>query len=255
MKIGPELSAVISGGASGLGAAVVKKLSSMGVKVTILDKDVPRGLALAEKTGSYFVEVEISDHSSVVKGLESARSRFGFERLCVNCAGIAPAQRTVSNGESHDSALFEKVVSVNLNGTFNLSSLSAAGMINLPLLKKSDDRGIIINTTSIAANEGQIGQLAYSASKAGVSGMVLPMARDLADYRIRVVGIAPGIFSTPMVRNLPKEIQDKLGSAIPFPSRLGKPKEFAALVIQVIENSMLNGEVIRLDGAIRLSPR
>ena len=128
-------------------------------------------------------------------------------------------------------------------------------MINLPLLKKSDDRGIIINTTSIAANEGQIGQLAYSASKAGVSGMVLPMARDLADYRIRVVGIAPGIFSTPMVRNLPKEIQDKLGSAIPFPSRLGKPKEFAALVIQVIENSMLNGEVIRLDGAIRLSPR
>ena len=255
MKIGPGISAVISGGASGLGAAVVRKLSLMGVKVTILDKNSSRALELTQETGCHFVEVEISNHASVLQGLEGARSKFGYERICVNCAGIAPAEKTVSKGNAHDVTLFDKVVSVNLNGTFNLSSLSALGMTTLPLLKESNDRGIIINTASIAANEGQVGQLAYSASKAGVSGMVLPMARDLAEYGIRVMGIAPGIFLTPMVEGLPKDVQERLSASIPFPSRLGQPKEFAELVVQIIENSMLNGEVIRLDGAIRLTPR
>ena len=255
MKIGSGISAVISGGASGLGAAVVKKLSLMGVNVTIFDKNSSGALELTQETGCHFVEVEISNHVSVLQGLESARSKFGYERICVNCAGIAPAEKTVSKGNAHDVTLFDKVVSVNLNGTFNLSSLSALGMTTLPLLKESNDRGIIINTASIAANEGQVGQLAYSASKAGVSGMVLPMARDLAEYGIRVMGIAPGIFLTPMVEGLPKDVQERLSDSIPFPSRLGQPKEFAELVVQIIENSMLNGEVIRLDGAIRLAPR
>ncbi len=254
MRIGSGISAVISGGASGLGAAVVTRLSLMGVKVTFFDTNVELGNKLAQSTGSFFVEVEISNHGSVLQGLKSARSKFGCERICINCAGISKAEKTVSKGEAHRSSIFEKVVSVNLNGVFNLSTLSAEGMTNLPLLEESGDRGIIISTTSIAASEGQIGQLAYAASKAGVSGMVLPMARDLAEYGIRVMGIAPGIFSTPMVSGLSQKVQAKLNASIPFPSRLGEPKEFADLVVHIIENSMLNGEVIRLDGAVRLSP-
>lgn len=255
MKITYPLSAVVSGGASGLGAAVVKRLSELGVNVSILDLNEADGLELARKTRSHFVQVDIANYDSVSKALESAREKFGFERICVNCAGIAPAEKTISKQRVHDSQLFEKVISVNLTGTFNLSSQAALGMAALSTVNESGERGVIINTTSIASYEGQIGQLAYSASKAGVSGMVLPMARDLSHHGIRVMGIAPGIFSTPMVDGLSEEVQSKLGSSVPFPSRLGEPKEFADLVVQIIENTMLNGEVIRLDGAIRLAPR
>ena len=256
MKISARISAVVSGGASGLGAAVVKKLSNLGVNVSILDLDEDKGLHLAAKTNSYFVKTDIANYHSVSRALARAREKFGFERICVNCAGIAPAEKTISKKTgAHNNKLFERVISVNLNGTFNLGSQVALGMAALSSVNESGERGVIINTTSIAGYEGQIGQLAYSASKAGVLGMVLPMARDLADHGIRVMGIAPGIFSTPMVDGLPEDVQSKLGAAIPFPSRLGDPQEFAQLVVQIIENTMLNGEVIRLDGAIRLAPR
>lgn len=249
------MSAVISGGASGLGAAVVRKLASLGINVSIFDQNDVRGLELAYETGSHFVKVDVADYASVSKALASSRSKFGCERICVNCAGIAPVERTISKQKAHNNALFEKVISVNLIGTFNLGTQAALGMSQLDVVNDSGERGVIINTSSIASNEGQIGQLAYASSKAGVSGMILPMARDLANHGIRVVGVAPGIFSTPMVEGLSQEVQDKLGDSIPFPSRLGQPQEFADLIVQIIENTMLNGEVIRLDGAIRLAPR
>lgn len=255
MKIKSDISAIVSGGASGLGAAVVRRLSSIGSNVTIFDKNESLGKKLAEEVGCNFEKIDIENHRSVKRGLESTRQKFGYERICVNCAGIALAEKTIMSNRSHDCKLFEKVISVNLLGAFNLSSLSALGMTTLPLLERSEERGIIIHTASIAAMEGQVGQLAYASSKAGVVGMILPMARDLAEYRIRVMGVAPGIFSTPMVENLPEKVQERLSSSIPFPKRLGQATEFADLVVHIIENSMLNGEVIRLDGATRLAFR
>jgi NAD(P)-dependent dehydrogenase (short-subunit alcohol dehydrogenase family) len=255
LKISSVTAAIVSGGASGLGMAVVKRLCLLGAKVTIFDQNEMQGEKLAKETSSHFVKVNIADYNSVSEGLNIARARFGSERICVNCAGIALAEKTVSRGKGHNKDLFKNVLSVNLGGTFNLATQSALEMSDLSKINESNERGVIVNTASIAAYEGQIGQLAYSASKAGVLGMTLPMARDLAQYGIRVMTVAPGIFSTPMVEGLPDEVQDNLAMSIPFPSRLGRPEEFADLIIQIIENPMLNGEVIRLDGAVRLQPR
>ena len=250
MELNSDISAVVTGGASGLGAAVVVGLLAKGVKVAILDMN-----ALDEKSDAVFCQTDVTDPDSVIAALEKAREVNGQERICVNCAGIAPAAKTVSRGAAHDAALFQKVINVNLVGSFNVSSQSALGMSEAGILNDDDERGVIINTASVAAFEGQIGQIAYGASKGGVAAMTIPMARDLAKLGIRVMAIAPGIFGTPMVTAFPQEVQDSLASNIPFPSRLGAPNEFARLAMHIAENSFLNGEVIRLDGATRMQPR
>lgn len=255
MKNIHELAAVITGGASGLGAAVAKLLSEKGVKVALLDMNVEAGETLATELGGVFCQTDVSDQDSVSKALAKARAAHGQERICVNCAGIAPAAKTVSRGAAHDVALFQKVINVNLVGTFNVASQSALGMSAVDALNADGERGVIVNTASVAAFEGQIGQVAYGASKGGVAAMTLPMARDLAKSGIRVLSIAPGIFKTPMVAAFPQEVQDALAENIPFPARLGAADEFAALVCHMIENSFLNGETVRLDGATRMQPR
>ncbi len=255
MKNIDQFSAVITGGASGLGAAVARLLASKGVKVALLDMNAQAGEALAAELGGVFCQTDVSDQASVAKALTKARAVNGQERICVNCAGIAPAAKTVSRGAAHDLALFQKVINVNLVGTFNVSSQSALGMSAAEVLNEDNERGVIINTASVAAFEGQIGQVAYGASKGGVAAMTLPMARDLAKSGIRVLSVAPGIFKTPMVAAFSQEVQDSLAANIPFPSRLGAPEEFAALVYHMIENSFMNGETVRLDGATRMQPR
>ncbi len=250
-----KLSAVITGGASGLGAAVATLLASKGIKIALLDMNVEAGEALAAELGGVFCHTDVSDQKSVEDALAKARAANGQERICVNCAGIAPAAKTVSRGAAHDLTLFQKVINVNLVGTFNVSSQSALGMSGAEVLNEDNERGVIINTASVAAFEGQIGQVAYGASKGGVAAMTLPMARDLAKSGIRVLSVAPGIFKTPMVAAFSQEVQDALAANIPFPSRLGTPEEFATLVYHMIENSFMNGEVVRLDGATRMQPR
>lgn len=250
-----QFSAVITGGASGLGAAVARLLASKGVRVALLDMNAEAGKVLASELGGVFCQADVSDQKSVADALAKARAANGQERICVNCAGIAPAAKTVSRGAAHDLALFQKVINVNLVGTFNVSSQSALGMSDAEALNEDGERGVIINTASVAAYEAQIGQVAYGASKGGVAAMTLPMARDLAKSGIRVLSVAPGIFKTPMVAAFSQEVQDALASNIPFPSRLGAPEEFAALVCHMIENSFMNGEVVRLDGATRMQPR
>ena len=249
-----SISAIVTGGASGLGAATAKALASKGVRVTIFDLNIEEGKKLATEIGGLFIEVDVSDAKSVAMGFQKARQKHEQERILVNCAGIAPAAKTVSRGIAHDPAIFAKTIAVNLIGSFNTSSQSASGMCANETLK-TGERGVIINTASVAAYEGQIGQIAYSASKGGIVGMTLPMARDLASHGVRVMAIAPGIFKTPMVENFPQEVQDALGAQIPFPDRLGNPAEYGALVVHICENAMLNGETIRLDGAYRMPPR
>jgi NAD(P)-dependent dehydrogenase (short-subunit alcohol dehydrogenase family) len=198
----------------------------------------------------------VSDPASVEAALAQSADAHGPARIVVNCAGIAPASRTVDRaGRGHDADLFARVIGVNLTGTFLVASRAAAAMSALAPLGPDGERGVIVNTASIAAHEGQIGQIAYAASKGGIAAMTLPMARDLANAGIRVMAIAPGLFLTPMVAGLPKEAQDSLGAQVPFPARLGHPEEFAALVLQIAENPMLNGSVLRLDGALRMGPR
>ncbi len=248
-------SAVITGGASGLGAAVAEFLADKGIKVALLDMNAEAGEKLAKKLGGVFCQTDVSDGESVIAALKKARAANGQERICVNCAGIAPAAKTVSRGAAHDLALFQKVINVNLVGTFNVASQSALGMSTSDPINADGERGVIVNTASVAAFEGQIGQVAYGASKGGVAAMTLPMARDLAKSGIRVLSIAPGIFKTPMVAAFPQEVQDALAENVPFPSRLGTAEEFAALVYHMIENSFLNGETVRLDGATRMQPR
>jgi len=255
MKLTEQLSAVVTGGASGLGEAVVRHLRSKGVKTALFDRDDALGQQVADETSSLFINVDVSDAVSVRKGFAEARQINGQERLVVNCAGIAPAMKTVSRGAAHDPDLFAKVISINLIGSFHVSSIGAEGMADTEPVTADGERGVIINTASVAAFDGQIGQIAYAASKAAVAGMTLPMARDLADKGIRVVSVAPGIFGTPMLTAFPQEVQDALAAQIPFPARLGKPEEFAELVGHIAENEMLNGETIRLDGAIRMPPR
>ncbi|WP_371168840.1 SDR family NAD(P)-dependent oxidoreductase [Aliiroseovarius sp. 2305UL8-7] len=255
MKITKDTVAIVSGGASGLGGAVARALADAGARVGILDLSEEAGQAMADKIGGAFAKVDVSNPSSVADGFASIREQLGQERILVNCAGIAPAAKTQSKGVAHDPDIYIKTIHVNLIGTFNCATQSAAGMAMTAPVTEDGERGVIINTASVAAFDGQVGQLAYAASKGGVVGMTLPMARDLMRYGIRVMTIAPGIFRTPMLEGLPQEVQDSLGAQVPFPSRLGDPTEFAAIARHIVENSMLNGEVIRLDGAIRMAPR
>lgn len=240
---------LVTGGGSGLGAAVVQTLSEAGANVVIADL---KGEDIGENTR--FVETDVTDEQSVAGTVEAALDGFGGLHGAVNCAGIAIAEKTLGRDGPHALDSFSKVIQVNLIGTFNVIRLAAEAMQkNEPL--ESGERGVIINTASVAAFDGQMGQVAYSASKGGVVAMTLPIARDLARSGIRVMTIAPGIFDTSMLAGLPEEARNSLGKQVPFPARLGRPEEYAALARHIIENEMLNGEVIRLDGAIRMAPR
>jgi NAD(P)-dependent dehydrogenase (short-subunit alcohol dehydrogenase family) len=255
VKIGRNTPAIVTGGASGLGAAVARALRKQGVPVGILDMNEEAGSVFAREIGASFANCDISDAKAVAVVLSDIRAEQGQERICINCAGIAPAAKTVSRGAGHDPALFSRVIAINLIGTFNVATQSAAGMTAADELNDDGERGVIINTASIAAYEGQMGQLAYASSKAGVAGMTLPMARDLAKSGIRVVAIAPGIFATPMVTAFSQEVQDALAESTLFPRRLGRVEEFAALALHIAANTMLNGEIIRLDAATRMQPK
>ena len=246
----------ITGGGSGLGAATAQVLVEAGGNVTLADVNREAGQALADSLGrqAQFVETNVADAVSVQLALDTAVEKFGPLAGAVNCAGIVLAKKTLGRKGPHDLLSFSKVIQVNLIGTFNVMRLAADMMVdNAPW--EEGERGVIVNTASIAAFEGQIGQAAYAASKGGVVSLTLPVARELAQYGIRVVTIAPGIFETPMMASLPEPARESLGKQVPFPSRLGRPGEYAALVKHIVENSMLNGEVIRLDGALRLSSR
>ncbi len=250
------LAAIISGGASGLGEATARRLAKAGVKVTLFDMNAERGGAVAADIGGHYCKVDVSDTESVSVGLAQARLIHGQERICVNCAGVATGSKTVDrDGFAHDPVSFARTIQINLIGSFNVASQCAAGMVKAAALDDDGARGVIINTASVAAFEGQVGQIAYAASKGGIASMTLPMARDLARDGVRVMAIAPGLFKTPMLAGLPEDVQQSLGAQIPFPSRLGNPDEYAALVQHIVQNPMLNGEVIRLDGAIRMTAR
>src|SRR5438093_1940283 len=247
---------LVTGGASGLGAACVRLLAQGGAKVVIADLNSELGTALATEIGSsaLFVKTNVEEEESTQAAIKAAVDHCGGLHVAINCAGIGVAEKTVSKRGPHALANFTKVISVNLIGTFNVIRLAAAAMAeNAP--NQEGERGVIINTASAAAFEGQIGQAAYSASKGGIVGMTLPIARDLAGVGIRVVTIAPGLFDTPLLASLPEPVRASLGKQVPFPSRLGRPGEYARLATHVIENPMLNGETIRLDGAIRMQPR
>lgn len=255
MRISADTPVVVTGGASGLGEAVARAFAGAGAKVGLFDLNAERGEAIAAEIGGTFAPVDVSDPESVRAGFAAARAAHGQERVLVNCAGIGPAAKTVAKGAAHDPGLFLKTLAVNLGGSFNCASQAAEGMVAAAPLDADGARGVIVHTASVAAFEGQVGQVAYAASKGGIVAMTLPMARDLARDGIRVNTIAPGIFHTPLLDQLPQEVQDSLGAQVPFPSRLGRPDEFAALALHIVRNDMLNGEVIRLDGAIRMAPR
>lgn len=254
MEIGRDTPALVTGGASGLGEGTVRALREAGAPVTILDMDHERGERVAGETGARFVHCDVADAGVVEAALATAAQAHGPARLAVCCAGIAPGAKTVGRDGPHDAGAFERAIRINLIGTFLVASRAAAGMVAAEPLA-GGERGLVVTTASIAAFEGQIGQLAYAASKGGVAAMTLPMARDLARDGVRAVCIAPGLFSTPMMAGLPQEVQDGLGQSVPFPSRLGDPAEFAALVLHAAANPMLNGVTIRLDGALRMGPR
>jgi NAD(P)-dependent dehydrogenase (short-subunit alcohol dehydrogenase family) len=244
---------IVTGGASGLGEGTARMLAREGGKVVIADLQVDRGEAVAKEIGAVFVNCDVSSEDDGKAAVARAVSTGKFVGL-VNCAGIAPAVRTVGKDGAHSLALYAKVISVNLIGTFNMIRLAAEAMCkNEP--EPTGERGVIVSTASVAAFDGQIGQAAYSASKGGVVGMTLPIARDLSRNGIRNMTIAPGIFGTPMLFSMPKEVQEALAASVPFPSRLGTPDDYAKLVQHIISNEMLNGEVIRIDGAIRLAPK
>ncbi len=251
------IGAVVTGGGSGLGEATVRALASRGARVAILDLGRSKGAEVAKSIGdaAIFCEADVASEEQVTAALDRAVETFGGIHVAVSCAGIGTAGRTVDKtGKPFDLKLFELTLRVNLLGTFNVVRLAAARMSkNQP--NEENERGVIINTASVAAYEGQIGQCAYAASKGGVVSMTLPIARDLAAVGIRVNTIAPGLFATPMLMMMPQEARDYLGSQVPFPRRLGNPPEFAALACHIVENPMLNGETIRLDGAIRMQPK
>lgn len=247
---------LIGGGASGLGAAVAARLVRDGGKVLIADWNEEVGAAMAQSLGQVarFVRTDVTREDDVIRALEVAATELGGLHGVVNCAGIALASRTLGKEGPHPLDAFARVIHVNLVGAFNVARLAAARMAQNPP-NAEGERGVIVNTASIAAFDGQIGQAAYAASKAGVAGMTLPLARDLAMLGIRVLAIAPGLFDTPLLGSLPEAARQSLGQQVPFPSRLGRPDEFAALVAHIVENPMLNGEVIRLDGALRMGPK
>ncbi len=243
---------IITGGASGLGAASAQMLAAAGAKVVLADVQVEAGEKLAAALQGRFVKCDVTSEADGL-AVVAAATELGTLRGLINCAGVAPAIKTVGKDGPHPLEAFARAVNINLIGTFNMSRLAADAMGKTEAV--SGERGVIINTASVAAYDGQIGQAAYAASKAGVVGLTLPMARDLSRSGIRVMTIAPGIFETPMLLGMPQEVQDALGKMVPFPSRLGKPDEYAQLAKSIIENMMLNGETIRLDGAIRMQPK
>ena len=247
---------IVTGGASGLGGATVEMIVAAGGNAIIADVSRAQGDALSVKLGkrARFVECDVTREDHVKAAVDAALKEFGGLHGLVNCAGIAVGEKTVGKDGPHSLASFAKVINVNLIGTFNMIRLAAEAM-SKGQPNASGERGVIVNTASVAAFDGQIGQAAYSASKGGIVGMTLPIARDLSRSGIRVVTIAPGIFETPMLKGMPQEIQDALGKMVPFPPRLGRPDEFAALVGHIVQNEMLNGEVIRLDGGIRMQPK
>jgi NAD(P)-dependent dehydrogenase (short-subunit alcohol dehydrogenase family) len=244
---------IITGGASGLGAATARMIVANGGKVVLADVQVEPGEKLAAELNGLFLKCDVTSEADG-KAVVDAATGLGALRGLINCAGVAPAVKTVGKDGPHPLEVFQRVVNINLIGTFNMARLAADAMSKTEG-NEQGERGVIINTASVAAYDGQIGQAAYGASKAGVVGLTLPMARDLSRNGIRVMTIAPGIFETPMLLGMPQEVQDALGRMVPFPPRLGKPDEYAHLAKTIIENTMLNGEVIRLDGAIRMQPK
>ena len=247
---------VITGGASGLGAATARLLVAQDAKVVMADLNQQAGDALAAELGANarFQATNVADEVSARACVDAAVANFGAVHGLVNCAGVAPGEKVLGKNGPHPLDVFARTININLVGTFNMIRLASEAM-NRNAPNAGGERGVIVNTASVAAFDGQIGQAAYSASKAGVVGMTLPIARELARFGIRVMTIAPGIFETPMLLGLPTEVQDSLGKMVPFPSRLGRPAEYAELVKHIVENAMLNGEVIRLDGAIRMQPK
>jgi NAD(P)-dependent dehydrogenase (short-subunit alcohol dehydrogenase family) len=246
--------AIVTGGASGLGAATARTLAAAGAKVAVADINEKAAAEMAKEIGGVAVACDVSDSASAEAAIRKASDAHGVARVLVNCAGIGPAKRIVGRDGAMPLADFERVIRVNLIGTFNMMRLAAASMQAAAPLPDGD-RGVIVSTASVAAFEGQVGQAAYSSSKGGVAALTLPAAREFAQFGIRVLAIAPGIFGTPMLKALPQESQDSLGASVPFPKRLGDPAEFAALVMHIVSNGYLNGEVIRLDGALRMAPR
>jgi len=246
--------ALVVGGASGLGEATARALAQHGARVLVADLNEDKGAALAGEIGGDFVKADVTRADEVEAAVQQAAGGEGGLRVSINCAGIGWAERTVTSRGAHSLQPFETVVAVNLVGTFNALRFAAAAMVaNQP--DAGGERGVIVNTASIAAFDGQIGQISYAASKGGVVGMTLPAARDLSRNGIRVNTIAPGLFDTPLLAALPQEARDALGATMPFPQRLGRPEEYAQLAVHIVENTMLNGEVIRLDGALRMAPK
>jgi NAD(P)-dependent dehydrogenase (short-subunit alcohol dehydrogenase family) len=245
--------AIVTGGGSGLGAATAIRLAQAGARVAVLDINLDGAKATAATAGGIAVQCDVADAASAEKALADVAAQFGPARVLVSCAGIGPAKRIVGRDGPQPLADYERVIRINLIGTFNMLRLAAAAMQTLEPI--DGERGVIINTASVAAFDGQIGQAAYASSKGGVAALTLPAARELAQFGIRVVAIAPGIFATPMLRALPQEAQDSLGGSVPFPKRLGEPAEYAALALHIVQNGYLNGETIRIDGALRMAPR
>jgi len=249
-----EQAAIVTGGASGLGAATARALAAAGAKVAVLDMNEKAAATVAGEIGGLAAACDVASAEEVKAALKTAAAVHGPARILVNCAGIGPAKRIVGRDGPMPLAEFERVIGVNLIGTFNCLRLTAADMLALDPLADGE-RGVIVSTASVAAFEGQIGQAAYSASKGGVAALTMPAAREFAQFGIRVLAIAPGIFRTPMLQSLPQEAQDSLSASVPFPKRLGEPGEFAELVLHMVRNRYLNGEVVRLDGALRMAPR
>jgi NAD(P)-dependent dehydrogenase (short-subunit alcohol dehydrogenase family) len=248
------LAAIVTGGASGLGGATAERLARAGARVTIFDLNEQLGEFHAGTIGGRFVKLDVTDEDAVTAAIAAAEAVYGKARILVNCAGIGPPAKVIGrDGNAVPLKDFAKIITINLIGSFNVLSKFAVRIDDAELI--GEERGVIINTASVAAYDGQIGQAAYAASKGGIVGMTLPIAREFARYGIRVMTIAPGIFWTPLLASLPQEAQDSLGKQVPFPNRLGRPDEFAQLVEHIVTNPMLNGEVIRLDGAIRMAPK
>lgn len=253
MKLAGQ-AAIVTGGGGGLGAATARFLAAAGAKVTVLDVNMEAANAVASEIGGLAISCDVSDAGSAETAVATAREAHGAARVLVNCAGIGPAERIVGRNGPMPLENFRRVIEINLIGTFNLARLAAADMVGLDPLE-DNERGVIISTASVAAFEGQIGQAAYSASKGGVHALTIVGAREFARNGIRVNTIAPGLFGTPMLLGMPQEVQDSLAASVPYPSRFGLPEEYAKLVMSILDNVMLNGETIRLDGAIRMAPR
>ncbi|MXO84639.1 SDR family NAD(P)-dependent oxidoreductase [Altererythrobacter aurantiacus] len=261
MEIGSNTPAIVTGGASGLGEATARAIAAKGAKVAIFDLQEDKGKKVAEEIGGIFCEVNVTDEASVDAGFAKAREAHGQERILVNCAGTGNAIKTASRDKNSGEikhfplAAFDFIIQINLIGTFRCIAKSAAGMMSLDPLNEDGERGAIVNTASVAGEDGQVGQAAYSASKGGVIGMTLPIARDLMQEGIRVNTILPGIFNTPLMNAAPQQVKDNLAASVPFPKRLGNAEEYAHLALTMLENGYFNGEDVRLDGAIRMAPR